>query len=113
MNPQVDAYIAEAPDGQRPILEALRELLLGMLPEAGEQFKWSRPVYRVGPDFAYLKSSKNYVTLGFNKAGLLNDPDGRLEGTGKDMRHLKLRTMADVDHKLLAGWFKAAAGGER
>lgn len=111
MNEEVSQYIAAAPAGQREILEVLRQLLREAVPEAQEEFKWSRPVYRTRTDFAYFKTAKAYVTLGFNKASLLQDPDGRLEGTGKDMRHLKLRTMADVDRPLLKAWFKAAAAG--
>jgi len=111
MNEEVTRYIAEAPGEQRAILEVLRKLLHETVPEAKEEFKWSRPVYRTRQDFAYFKAAKTHVTLGFNKASLLKDPGGRLEGTGKDMRHIKLRTLADVDRPLLAEWFKAAAAG--
>lgn len=111
MNPEVTHYIAAAPGEQRAILELLRQLMREAVPEAKEEFKWSRPVYRLRQDFAYFKTAKAHVTLGFNKASLLDDPGGLLEGTGKDMRHLKLRTIADVDRPLLVEWFKAAAAG--
>lgn len=107
MHPEVTNYIAKAPEEQRRIMEAVRQLIHAAVPGVNEEFKWSRPVYRSTKDFAYLKSAKAYVSFGFMEAGKLHDPDGRLEGTGKDMRHIKLRTLADVDEKLLKGWLKA------
>ncbi len=68
--------------------------------------RWSRPVFRTTKDFAYLKSAKAHVSFCFTGASKLPDPDGRLEGTGKDMRHIKLRTLADVDAALLKKWLK-------
>jgi len=107
MHPEVTDHIAKAPAEQQAIMQAIRALIHATVPGVTEEFKWSRPVFRSTKDFAYLKSAKAYVTFGFMEAGKLHDPDGRLEGTGKDMRHIKLRTMADVDEKLLKGWLKA------
>ena len=70
--------------------------------------KWSRPVFRKGQDFAYLKSTKAYVTLGFFRSDKLEDPNHLLEGTGKDMRHIKIRKTTDLDPTLLKAWFRAA-----
>jgi hypothetical protein len=36
------------------------------------------------------------VNLGFNYGASLDDPDGILEGTGKQIRHIKIRTPADL-----------------
>ncbi|HME04626.1 MAG TPA: DUF1801 domain-containing protein [Solirubrobacteraceae bacterium] len=41
----VDDYFAQLSDVQRPHLEALRELSLGVDPEAREELKWNLPVY--------------------------------------------------------------------
>lgn len=90
-------------------MERLRELLQESVPNSTEEFKWSRPVYRTDKDFAYLKRAKNYITLGFFNFEKLLDEDNRLEGTGKDMRHVKLTTFNDVDEDLFSQWFKAAS----
>lgn len=107
MNAQVSGYIAQAPEEQRKIMEAVRRLVHAHVKGAREEFKWSRPIFATTKDFAYLRTSKAYVTFGFYQAGPLDDPDGRLEGTGKNMRHIKLRTLADVDAALLKKWLKA------
>lgn len=106
MNDQVTAYIEGASEEQRRIMESVRELVHGTVKDVREDFKWGRPIFATAKDFAYFKTAKSYVTFGFMQASKLDDPDGRLEGTGKDMRHIKLRNMADVDAALLKKWLK-------
>jgi hypothetical protein len=42
---------------------------------------------------------KKHVTFGFAFATSLADPENLLEGTGKNMRHVKLHTLADLGQK--------------
>jgi hypothetical protein len=107
MNPQITEYIEAAPAEQKQIMEALRKLIHDTVPGTNEEFKWSRPVFRTTKDFTYLKTAKAYVTLGFMEFQKLDDPQNKLEGTGKDMRHIKIKTMNDIDQELLKKWFKA------
>jgi hypothetical protein len=109
MDQQITDYIENAPSEQTTIMQTIRSLIHESVPEVTEEFKWSRPVFRVTKDFAYLKTSKNYVTLGFNNFQKIDDPGGKLEGTGKDMRHIKLRSVNDIDPVELKKWFVAVA----
>lgn len=108
MHPQVTDYINTS-EKHKGTLEALRQLVHNTVPGVTEEFKWSRPVFRANKDFAYLKTAKAYVTLGFFQFDKLNDPKGLLEGTGKDMRHIKIINVQDVDRELLREWFRAAS----
>ena len=108
MNTQVTDYIAKATPEQKQIMELLRQLVHDSVPGVQEEFKWGRPVFRSSRDFAYLKTAKAYVTLGFFQFEKLSGAEGKLEGTGKDMRHIKLRTMQDVDRTQLGDWLKQA-----
>ncbi len=108
MNAQVTEYINNAPKEQKEIMEAIRKLIHESVPGVTEEFKWSRPVFKSDKDFAYLKTAKAYVTLGFFNFQKLNDKKNLLKGTGKDMRHIKLKSINDVDKKLLIEWFKAS-----
>jgi hypothetical protein len=110
MNEQVTAYINAAPAEQQQIMETLRQLIHQTVPGVTEEFKWSRPVFKKEKDFAYLKTAKAYVTLGFFQFQKLPDPDGLLEGTGNDMRHIKIKKTVDINTALLKKWFVAAAG---
>ena len=47
--------------------------------------------------YAWLAVHKGHVSLGFFAGARLPDPAHLLEGTGASLRHLKLRTAADVD----------------
>jgi hypothetical protein len=47
--------------------------------------------------FAYVNAFKAHVNVGFFGGAELDDPAGLLEGTGKYMRHVKLRPDGEVD----------------
>jgi hypothetical protein len=51
--------------------------------------------------FAYVDAFKAHVNVGFFRGAELDDPDGLLEGTGKLMRHVKVRPDSDVDPQAL------------
>jgi hypothetical protein len=93
--PDPTEWFDAAPEGQRPILVGLRKLILSAAPGIVEEIKWGRPCYSTTNGmFCYLHYTKNYATLGFHKGTSLKDPKNLLEGTGKDMRHIKV---ADAD----------------
>lgn len=47
--------------------------------------------------FAYVNVFKAHVNVGFFRGAEIADPERLLEGTGKFMRHVKLRPESDVD----------------
>jgi hypothetical protein len=47
--------------------------------------------------FAYVNAFTAHVNVGFFQGATLADPEGLLEGTGRFMRHVKLRPGHDVD----------------
>ncbi len=47
--------------------------------------------------FAYVNAFKAHVNVGFFRGADIADPNGLLEGTGKFMRHVKLRPEGEVD----------------
>ena len=51
--------------------------------------------------FAYVNAFKAHVNVGFFRGAEIADPEGLLEGTGKFMRHVKLRPERDVDARSL------------
>ena len=46
--------------------------------------------------FAYVNAFKAHVNVGFFRGAEIADPEGLLEGTGKFMRHVKVRPERDV-----------------
>ena len=51
--------------------------------------------------FAYVNAFRAHVNVGFFRGDELSDPANQLEGTGKYMRHVKLRPESNVDAKAL------------
>ena len=51
--------------------------------------------------FAYVNVFKAHVNVGFFRGAELADPAGLLEGTGRFMRHVKLRPGDGVDRAAL------------
>lgn len=47
--------------------------------------------------FAYVNVFSTHVNVGFFRGAEIADPDGLLEGTGKFMRHVKLRPGHSID----------------
>lgn len=108
-NEQVTDYIEQAPSPFNEIMQQLRALIHESVPDVAEEFKWSQPVFKSSKDFCYLKATKKHVNLGFMDVQKLSDPDGLLEGTGKSMRHVKVKTIADIHEALFKTWLKASA----
>ncbi len=58
--------------------------------------------------FAYVNAFTAYVNVGFFRGAELADPATLLEGTGKYMRHVKVRPDGDIDAKALMGLIDTA-----
>ena len=98
---EVTDYINNSDSKQINILNELRELIFSTVPEVKEHFKWSKPVYTLQNDFCYLNTTKNYVTLGFFEYSKIETNPDLLEGTGKNMRHIKITSSSQIlDYKL-------------
>lgn len=58
--------------------------------------------------FAYVNVFKSHVNVGFFLGADLKDPAHLLEGTGKRMRHVKLKPGAPLDSKALGALIQDA-----
>jgi hypothetical protein len=62
----------------------------------------------VDAPFGYVNAFKDHVNVGFFYGALFNDPARLLEGTGKRMRHVKLRAGREVDAAALNNLIEVA-----
>jgi hypothetical protein len=60
-----------------------------------------------GP-FGYFMIGKSHVTFGLYEGTSLDDPERLLEGTGKNLRHVKLRSVEDLKRPGLRKLVKSA-----
>jgi hypothetical protein len=58
--------------------------------------------------FGYVNSFKSHVNVGFFHGAALKDPAGLLEGSGKRMRHVKLKQGPELDTAALRELIAAA-----
>jgi len=58
--------------------------------------------------FGYVNAFTAHVNVGFFLGAHLADPAGLLRGTGKNMRHVKLRPGSKIDAEALAALIEAA-----
>ena len=87
----------------KEIARRLRKLIIDFYPEVVE-VPWPKQKiigYGVGPKkmsehFCYIGAFSEHVNLGFYYGAHLPDPQGLLEGTGKKLRHVKVREVEEV-----------------
>ncbi|MGI9264550.1 MAG: DUF1801 domain-containing protein [Gammaproteobacteria bacterium] len=102
------------------ISQSLRNLILSLHPDAVE-LVWTRQriaSYGVGPKkmtqhYAYIAPQTKHVNLGFYRGSGLADPEGILEGTGKHLRHVKIRHHADTDTPVIEALIIKSIAGMR
>ena len=104
----VDSWMGEQDPSIRQIAQAVRNLILSTAPDLRESVKWSNPVYEKRGKVAYVSATDAYVTLGFFKGAAISDPRGSIDGTGKDMRHVKIRSLEDMDMDQLSAFVAEA-----
>lgn len=101
-------------------MHALRNLVFDSLPEAVEVVRLGdgAATYGVGPKkmseaHVYIMPRASYVNLGFFHGSELADPEGLLEGTGKRMRHVKVRSDEEARRPALGALIDAALAERR
>jgi len=57
---------------------------------------WKIPTFDLNGPLCFYMVTKEHVIFGFMRGAILRDPEKLLEGTGKYLRHVKLRSAADV-----------------
>ena len=107
--PSVSEHLKAVPAAVRPTVQAARRLIKAIAPTAMEISYRSRPprsksaMWKIirytldGVDVAGIGTFATYASLYFYRGRELEDGSGLLEGGGKDMRFIRLRTPADAE----------------
>ena len=107
-DPAIDAWFAS-----RGQLGALARPWFDQMRECGDDVREllhdGHPTACVGDAaFGYVNAFTAHVNVGFFLGAQLADPAGLLEGTGKNMRHVKLRPGMEMDREALSALIQAA-----
>jgi hypothetical protein len=95
-----NAYAQDDNPALQKVVRGVRSLVKAAVPGTKITVNsWGIPTFQTKDPFCFYMVGKNHVTLGFHYGTSLDDPEGLLEGTGKNLRHVKLRTMEDLEKK--------------
>ncbi|HMQ58320.1 MAG TPA: DUF1801 domain-containing protein, partial [Rhizobiaceae bacterium] len=101
-------------------LASARRLVESMHPDAFESASsreksvwWGFGPHKNSEGYAYVIPHAAHVNLGFFQGAHLPDPGGLLEGTGKALRHVKLKTPDDLARQEIRDLFAAARDERR
>ena len=113
-DPAIDAWM----DGHPGELGAIARRWFAVMRDCGDDVREllhdGHPTACVGDAaFAYVNVFKAHANVGFFRGAEIADPKGLLEGTGKLMRHVKLKPGCEIDDDALIELVETAYGDMR
>ncbi len=104
----VNSILGELKPDQGKIAEKFRSIVKKTLPDAVETVKWGNIMYVYeGQNLSWFLFYKDHADFGFFKGAQLKSK--LLEGTGRGLRHIKVRSMKDIDDAEFSRLLKDAA----
>jgi len=104
----MNAFMDKLSPSNKKIVKNLRKIILKAVPNVDEEIKWGMPCYSQNVMICNIIPAKAHVSLAFFKGVGLTDPNRLLEGEGKKMRHIKLRSENEIKTKIIAAWVREA-----
>lgn len=113
---KADAYFYAVGSKLRPLALAARAFVLKSMPKATYVIRWGLPT-NVLPGrkmwTCAIQAGREDVALQFGANGTsLPDPKELMEGTGKNMRHIKLRSVEEILMNTIVAWLQWAVKEE-
>jgi hypothetical protein len=92
----IDAYVKKA--GKLAGVAKSVRVLVKKTAAGCEEYvsPWKTPAFDSNGPLCVFVMGKEHVSLAFLRGAALPDPEKLLEGAGKGVRHVKLRSLADV-----------------
>ncbi|MDY6921608.1 MAG: DUF1801 domain-containing protein [Pseudomonadota bacterium] len=107
MSDKISEFIYSFDDEKREIISKLRELASKLSNGANEDIKWNALcLFKGERAFVGIMPYKKYVSVIFDRGSELEDQIGVLEGKGKQMRHIKIHQLDDIDRKHVAHYIE-------
>jgi hypothetical protein len=105
---RIEEFIADFDPDKQEILYALRKAVHGISRQSiPEDIKWNALCFfKSDRAFVGLMPYKSYISVIFDRGAELADEPGVLEGSGKLMRHIKIRKLEEVKQKKVAQYIR-------
>jgi hypothetical protein len=104
----IEAYVKGIEPKKRAHVTALRRFVKKEAPGLREAIRWGNLSWIGTKDVCWVLVYDDHVDFGFHQGASLKDPKGLLEGTGKRLRHVKIREAQDIRPKEFASLLKQA-----
>ncbi len=112
-DPQVGRILDRMDPALAPIARLVRHIVRREAPERRETVKWGMPGYAGRKNVCYIAAYSAHVNLGFYRGVELADPDHLLEGSGKSLRHVKIRSSQEASTPAIGRLLRAAVSKDR
>ena len=108
-DPSIEQWMHDQREDLAAIARAWFDVMRNCGPDVRELLHDDHPTACVGDAaFAYVDAFSAHVNVGFYRGADLVDPAGLLQGTGRFMRHVKIKPGMRVDETPLIALIKAA-----
>jgi hypothetical protein len=105
----VDEFVeARVQPEHREIVAAIRQLMREAAPEVREVISYGIPSWRLKRIIAVLNPTKRDITFAFGRGAEFEDRYGLLRGAGKKSRHVKMRSLDQVNREALRYYIEQA-----
>lgn len=98
----LDQYLKTIPASHHELVQLLDRIITQSAPSLTSSLKWGNHTYSAVKNVCAIITHKHHVNLQFFQGAHLDDPRKVLTGTGKDMRHIKIVGISDVDKEYIA-----------
>lgn len=96
-NAEVDAWLESYDNPMKPVVLAIRGVILGTDARMGECIKWKAPTFTFQGNLAsFYPKSKQHASLMFHQGAKIPGEHPLMEGTGQTSRVIKLGSVAEV-----------------
>jgi hypothetical protein len=110
----IDGYIARSALELQSAAYALRRIVKKAVPKSKEAVNpWRIPTFDFHGPLCFLMIGKHHITFGFPRGSWLKDSAGLLEGTGKNLRHVKIKPSSQINQAGLRELLRESAGINR
>ena len=99
-DPSVDAWMEDYDNPQKPLVQAVREVILSADNRITECIKWQAPTFVYKGNIAsFFPKTKKHASLMFHKGAEIPGDFPNLEGDGKEARSMKFTDADDLAAK--------------
>jgi len=100
-------FVSVLEPDKKAIVHALRKAAQGVSTDIAEDIKWNALCFfKDDRAFIGIKPYKNYVSVIFDHGSEMTDELGVLEGSGKQMRHIKIHTLEEIKQKKVVQYIR-------